>query len=210
MGQSHIERRILIVVVVLLIALALAACVVTTDPVSPLPTESPLVTPTIGLPVRPTPPSKAMMTTIKVTEADDLCDSASILWDHPAVEQGWVQVSGILEEQGWRGYLDLELRLDGEVIAEQTVELYNAPPSDGPGTGVFETVEWCWDEEDVVSGTLEQWMRLRWSAPGQDDVFGIGVVNDQIAEPDEREFTQQGMFEIPFRTYVPIVWWQDD
>ena len=215
MGQSPIKARNLIVagvVAMMLIVLTLTACVVTTDPISPLPTPvSPVRTPTPGLPVRPTPglPIRPTVpprsTTIEVTEADDLCDQASVLWDHPAVEQGWVKIHDVVGKGIWRGYLDLELRLDGEVIAQRTVELQNAPPPDGPGTGLFETAEWCWDEEDVVPGTLEQWIRLRWSAPGQDDVFGIGVVDDQVAKPDERGFTQQHEFVIPFRTYLPVV-----
>jgi len=195
-----------VIFTILVLTAMLAACVVTTDPVLPLPTSvSPVGTPTPGLPVLPTRPPRSSLTTMEVTEADDLCDQASVLWDHPAVEQGWVKIHDVVGKEIWHGYLDLELRHDGEVVAERTVELQNAPPSDGPGAGLFETAEWCWDEDDVVPGTLEQWIRLRWSAPGQDDVFGIGVVDDQVAELDERGFTQQHEFVIPFRVYLPVV-----
>ena len=196
----------------MLAVLGLAACVVTTDPVSPLPTPvSPVGTPTPGLPVRPTPglPIRPTVpprsTTIEVTEADDLCDQASVLWDHPAVEQGWVKIHDVVGKKIWRGYLDLELRLGDEVIAERTVELQNVPLADDSRTGLFETVEWCWGKDDVAPGTLEQWIRLRWSVLGQDDVFGIGVVDDQVAETDDRGFTQQHEFVIPFRIYLPVV-----
>jgi len=198
----------------MLTVLGLAACVVTTDPVSPLPTPvSPVRTPTPGLPVRPTPglpirptvPPRSSMATMEVTEASDLCDQASVLWDHPAVEQGWVKIHDVVGKEIWHGYLDLELRLDGEVIAQQMVDLQNGLPPDGPGTGLFEVARWCWDEGDVVPGTLEQWIRLRWSALGQDDVLGIGVIDDQVAETDDRGFTQQHEFVIPFRIYLPVV-----
>lgn len=181
------------------VAVMLTSCAVTMDPVSPLPTESPLPTPTSALPIRPTPIPKQM--------AGDLCGQATVLWDHPALRPEWgatLRADAVVPAE-WHGYVDVELRRNGEVATTRTIALQTMPSLDGPGTGVFEVVGWCWNEDEVPSGTLEEWLRLRWSAPGRDDVFGIGIVSGQVADVDERGFTLQNEFLIPFEVYLPVV-----
>jgi hypothetical protein len=129
---------------------------------------------------------------------------AYVMWDDPALEQGYAVFTYTNEAEApdWRLYHDLELRQNGKVIASQTVDT-DAAAATERGSGIFATLEWNWPD---FPGQAEEWARVRWSAPDESDVYGYTVLDDgTLAERYEDGFSLARIVTGKHRIYLPII-----
>lgn len=122
----------------------------------------------------------------------------SITWD------GYYELVYVDEPPDWHSFVDIEVRdTNGGILASQVI-LANCVPSFGePGTGQCgDLVDWTWESNDFT-GEVEEWIRLRWSAEGETDIYGL---LDPPTEQDGRGFwlyrTFTGTGE--YRIYLPM------
>ena len=122
--------------------------------------------------------------------SNDNAAQGSIYWDHPDLEQGYavrLYPTGTVVSD-WQLYIDLEIRKDSAVVTSQTVTTGIGAAST-VSSGLFaNTPEWQWSVDWI--GIAEEWLRVRWSAPGEDDVYGYYNDDSNVLQPrDERMFS---------------------
>jgi hypothetical protein len=130
--------------------------------------------------------------------AASLSRHVSVTWDQYVERGPYVTVPD------WRLCLDLELRQGGRMVISQTVAT-GYGPADIPGSGLFANIEWSWESDDWT-GQAEEWVRLRWSAPGEEPVYGIYAPDAGGTREDARHFWYFGTLQgTGYRVYLPVV-----
>jgi hypothetical protein len=158
-------------------------------------------------PVSPISPLQAVATATAEPEPGGV----AIVWDHPVEgELGYVTYVYASEEQApdWRLCVDVELRKDGAVLAEQVIDTGRGPAME-LGSGIFAKVRWNWSQESLLSlppEPLEEWSRVRWSAPGEEPVLGVRVRDGVVVPGDERGFIyERTVWGHGYAAYLPLV-----
>lgn len=117
-----------------------------------------------------------------------------------------------LDAPDWQLYVDLQLRLDGSVLASKTIGTGIRPPTAPLTSGVFAALVWHWEAEtlrELPAQNLEEWARLRWSAPGsgESDVYDryVGDNNETIPEDEEGYTPRRFVRGTGHWLYLPII-----
>jgi len=180
-------------VVVGLALLGLATCI----DEGPNPTESPI-----------SPVATPAVEERGAAESVIVPGGVEIRWEDAAGTSVWAERAYVDEGSApeWRGFVDVELRQAGAVLASQSVPVERGPAAGSPGTGTFATVTWEWDVGEMT-GVVEEWVRLRWSADGEEDILGL-MGPDQAG--DARGFWMVREIEGGLRWvyYFPVVFCQ--
>lgn len=151
----------------------------TSTPYPPQPTFGPVTcTPTPTLPVETPSPTPAG------TSA-----AVGVHWDSAHDVIAYQADNSI-----WQLYIDVEIRQDSEVLATQTITT-GLGTSTEQGDGIFDgPLTWDWDDWQF-EGIVEEWIRLRWSAEHQDDVWGFYERDGELLPRDERGFSLRRIIE---------------
>ena len=136
-------------------------------------------------------------------------EARGVYWEYPDGTPGYAtrvyDVDSLSEVPEWTLAEEHELRLGGQIIQRQTIELSVTVPTT-VSHGLFtELPVYYWDRE--FWGMAEDWCRVHWSASDGDEVFGPCLNQaEELDGPDGRSFYRIGLVRGQWcKQYFPFV-----
>lgn len=115
-----------------------------------------------------------------------------------------------LDAPEWFLYIDRQLSLDGVTVFSDTIETGIRPATKPLTSGVFARFLWDWDKSILIqfpARPLVEWIRFRWSAPGEDDILDTHLGdNNEVIREDENGYTPRRIvYGMGYWLYFPVI-----